>query len=582
MKRIGWLALWAFAASILGAVLFGGAGQIAQAHEDPAGCVGTGSSLRIVPLDSSHVPLGNRPLQAGEKIFYRVLVGVPSPDPATPVCSAFDVDTWIKLPGAASYQFLCNFPALASGAGDSACPDITYTVAKAPVLPSGVFGALQADAQARGNVHSGPGPTDECELTAAEKNPNLTGDPGRCFRAANSVNVHTLNVEVNKSCTTPKVFGLGSDVEFKITITNRSSDTVNIDLISVVDSLPGTLSPDPTSAAYDAIPPGGSASFTFTHTPPAGGIVHNAVDVTVRPFIPAKTAIFPTVSFHAESKTDCEVNTKPDIKKVPRLQNLWLCNTGAPTCTNKASGVEEVNFPVVMNGSVSSREPKCVANAILAGTDPTLCPRQSIGSFEFEVRYDSKFLDVTVLPGPLLTHPDVQCASIHKESHVQFRCVTKGKDRVVFGPGTLAIVHVEPTADVYSILKANQLNGIATQLINQDCQFSDLQGHPIKLDACDDAAVTIRYLEGDVHADCVIDVRDQQQIAFRWGSALGSLLFNSRYDLEPSYPKAGDNDVDAKDLQLVYGRAGSTCKEPHPDQDPVDPKSKEGEPPVAP
>jgi hypothetical protein len=76
----------------------------------------------------------------------------------------------------------------------------------------------------------------------------------------------------------------------------------------------------------------------------------------------------------------------------------------------------------------------------------------------------------------------------------------------------------------------------------------------------------------------VIDVRDQQQIAFRWGSALGQLLYNSRYDLEPSYPKATDGDIDAKDLQLVYGRAGSTCFEPHPAQDPVDPKSKEGEP----
>jgi hypothetical protein len=80
----------------------------------------------------------------------------------------------------------------------------------------------------------------------------------------------------------------------------------------------------------------------------------------------------------------------------------------------------------------------------------------------------------------------------------------------------------------------------------------------------------------------VVNVQDQQQIAFRWASQLGQLLYNSRFDLEPSYPKKGDGDIDAKDLQLVYGRAGSTCKNPHPAQDPVDPKSKEGEPPVPP
>src|SRR3989337_1760156 len=140
------------------------------------------------------------------------------------------------------------------------------------------------------------------------------------------------------------------------------------------------------------------------------------------------------------------------------------------------------------------------------------------------------------------------------------------------------LVRVRSTADVRSILIPNQQNGIATQLINQGCQLSDLQGHPIKVDACDDAAITIRYLEGDVHADCVVDARDQQQIAFRYGSRLGNLLYNARFDLEPSAPKKGDGDIDAKDLQFVFGRHGSTCKAPHPPQPPVDPKAKPQQP----
>jgi hypothetical protein len=272
----------------------------------------------------------------------------------------------------------------------------------------------------------------------------------------------------------------------------------------------------------------------------------------------------------------------------PRLSNLWLCNQDALTCENKASGVEALNLPLRLNAPVRGLDPKCIGFPNFA--DPSTCDPQTIGAFEFEVRYDAKYVDVDVTAGSIWDTGGVpfDCTSIEGEGFEQFRCNTKGKpaEGGITGPGDLAIVHVTPTADVYGILIASQLNGIATQLINQDCQLADTQGHPLAIpvgaggtaDPCGDAAVTIRYLEGDVHADCVIDVRDQQQIAFRWGSALGQLLYNSRYDLEPSYPKLGDSDIDAKDLQLVYGRAGSTCKEPHPAQDPVDPKSKEGEP----
>ena len=211
------------------------------------------------------------------------------------------------------------------------------------------------------------------------------------------------------------------------------------------------------------------------------------------------------------------------------------------------------------------------------------------------MRFDAKYVTVEVTPGTIFTEgscdigvvctetppPDATCNSFTGEGFLQFFCVTKGKPiDAPSGPGTLAVVHVRPTADVYKLMIPNQQNGIVTELINQDCQLSDLQGHPIKTDLCENAAITIRYLEGDVHADCVIDVLDQQQIAFRWGAQLGHLLYDARYDLEPSFPKA-DGDIDAKDLQFVYGRhidPTSTCKDPHPDQDPVDPQVKVGPP----
>jgi hypothetical protein len=261
-----------------------------------------------------------------------------------------------------------------------------------------------------------------------------------------------------------------------------------------------------------------------------------------------------------------DANTNHGIGKDPKLANLWLCNQGGPAgdggCFNKDAGVEQVNFDVNLNDRIvgfSKGEP------------------QALGSFEFEVRYDSKYVSVDVEAGSLFDRDGVECQSIDTENAVWFSCLTKGKPESVPAEiNDLASVVVRPTADVYSILIANQENGIATQLINQDCQLADLQGHDINIDAtsCNDSAVTIRYLEGDIHADCIVDVLDQQQIAFRWGSHLGNLLYNSRMDLEPSAPKKGDGDIDAKDLQFVFGRHGSSCKDPHPAQDPVDPKAK--------
>jgi hypothetical protein len=257
------------------------------------------------------------------------------------------------------------------------------------------------------------------------------------------------------------------------------------------------------------------------------------------------------------------------VVKTPRLSNLWLCQPVA-TCADPETGIGGVQLDVDLGGPVTSVSPKGEL--------------QTIGSFEFEVRYDRKLVSVQVNPGDLfgdeVLRSDVSCATTAGQGFVQFRCNVKGKAGIpITGPGTLAEVVVRPTADVYSMVIPSQENGIATQLINQGCELSDLQGHPIATSLCDDADVTLRYLEGDMNADCVVDVRDQQETAFRWNSHTGQLLYNSRFDLEPAAPKLGDGDIDAHDLQVVYGRHGSTCTDPHPAQPPVDPK---GTPPSTP
>jgi hypothetical protein len=61
---------------------------------------------------------------------------------------------------------------------------------------------------------------------------------------------------------------------------------------------------------------------------------------------------------------------------------------------------------------------------------------------------------------------------------------------------------------------------------------------------------------------------DQQAIAFRYGSSLSMLLYDKWFDLEPA---TKDFDVDVKDLQKVWGRDGSTCQNPIPNQSPLPP-----------
>ena len=57
-----------------------------------------------------------------------------------------------------------------------------------------------------------------------------------------------------------------------------------------------------------------------------------------------------------------------------------------------------------------------------------------------------------------------------------------------------------------------------------------------------------------------------------WGSQKGTLLYSDFSNVEPSKPQQ-DDDIDINDLQFVYGRFGSTCANPHPDQNPVNPKA---------
>jgi hypothetical protein len=110
-----------------------------------------------------------------------------------------------------------------------------------------------------------------------------------------------------------------------------------------------------------------------------------------------------------------------------------------------------------------------------------------------------------------------------------------------------------------------------------NCELVDRLGDPVEpypgytsgglTPDCGDAVITVRMLEGDVDLDCDVDIVDEQQLAFRYGTFFGSLFYDPFYDLEPKL--TGDFDLDIKDVQFVFGRDGSTCANPQPPQAPM-------------
>ncbi|MCH8995032.1 MAG: hypothetical protein IH959_08730 [Chloroflexi bacterium] len=300
------------------------------------------------------------------------------------------------------------------------------------------------------------------------------------------------------------------------------------------------------------------------------------------PFAITGSSVFCEDLPHKRGKHNCDNQTfepasitvnpqKPRNVKLPALQNLFLTRQGVKIppvqCVGPQGGNDAAAFTHQLSGPVTKPDPK-------GSGQP-----QQLGAFEFEVHYDATKVCVVLQPGPAAANmtcfvqDDVTKPVL--EGVARIGCVTIGKtgfpDTTTPEGRHLADVLVRPQPDVYSQAIPNQGNGVVAQLLNQKCELADLQGHPIPLFSCEDADVTIRYLEGDVEPDCVVNTLDTQAIAFRWGAGKGGLLFLDRFNLEPFGAQA-DDDIDIKDLQVVYGRIGSTCAAPHPEQPPVNPK----------
>jgi hypothetical protein len=260
----------------------------------------------------------------------------------------------------------------------------------------------------------------------------------------------------------------------------------------------------------------------------------------------------------------------PSTPGVDSLGNLWLCEGG--TCTLNGEG-ELVILERVYG----------VAN------DP-----EGVGAYEFQLKFDHKIFDIEIEDGGWLgsTGRTVECnMTIITENDIRFGCVsydpTPGDGNVPPGPttdGVAAIIRVKPEADLKYRLTPGQENGVVRTLLDENCELADVYGDPLAdsqgnplpgilpgglVEDCTDATITVRILEGDLNLNCAVDVIDDQMVAYRYGASFANLLYDPWYDLEPALK---DFDIDIKDLQKVFGRNGSTCQSPIPeDQRPSPP-----------
>ena len=196
---------------------------------------------------------------------------------------------------------------------------------------------------------------------------------------------------------------------------------------------------------------------------------------------------------------------------------------------------------------------------------------EGLSAFEFQVKFDHKIFDLTIAATAMFG-PTVNCSmTIITENDIRFGCVSNA---ALTGTGVIsgvaAQIHVTPEADLIYRIRPTKDNGVVRMLLDENCEVADQLGDIFPITnagltpQCEDAALTVRRLEGDVNADCNVNISDAQLTAFRYGSFFGHLSFDQNYDLEP-WP-TGDFDIDIKDLQFVFGRNNSSCQAPIPNQ----------------
>jgi uncharacterized repeat protein (TIGR01451 family) len=381
--------------------------------------------------------------------------------------------------------------------------------------------------------------------------------------------------------------------------------------ISFTEDSPGAYC-NTANATWDRFPSGADASneVCFTVIPPFNGLV-KGVDGQVPEQGESSIAVnLWLCEDQATDGIDNDGNSTVDDED--------------ETCTNNGEGaldIEELVFtredcdtrnddddndgqPVSNDPNSAGYRPEC-PEPTLADYQQNLVDKdggelpEGLGALEFQLKFDHKIFTIDIDEAiEWANDRDIDCTmTIVTENDIRFGCVTTDPgdaetdgidndgDTVVDEAGEqklglaqaageiAALIHVEPFEDIPARIRPTKDNGVLRRLLDENCEVADIFGDIFPntnaglTPDCTDIDITVRRLEGDVDMDCDVDINDSQLIAFRYGSFFGHLVYNQNYDLEP-WPTA-DFDIDIKDLQFVFGRLGSDCVTPIPDnQDP--------------
>jgi hypothetical protein len=298
-------------------------------------------------------------------------------------------------------------------------------------------------------------------------------------------------------------------------------------------------------------------------------------------------------------ESDCDQNGEGHLAVLERVFSALDCDTRNDDDDNDGRPVDGSAADGSTSDYVGSNPREECAQPTLQDYIDDLVDKnggeepEGLGGLEFQLKFDHKIFDITVVPSADWTNGRAPNCSITivTENDIRFGCVSTNPwisdgvdndgdtdvdegDEVLPGipqaTGQLAaVVHVLPEADLPFRIQPGKDNGVSRRLLDENCEIADIFGDIFPntnaglTPDCSDVDITIRRLEGDVDMDCSVDVGDSQKTAFRYGSFFGQLLFDQTYDFEPFV--TGDFDVDIKDLQFVFGRLGSTCQDPHPD-----------------
>jgi len=519
--------------------------------------------------------------------------------------AALDVDIDDAAPAGVTFTAVDNGPACSIVANSVDCNALS--------VPTGAPVVITVDATfdtcgIKDNTASGQFSAGQPVIDANQANNSST--------AQTDVDCAVLTV----TKTGPAVATDGDVINYNVQICNDGGGTAASNV--VVSDVPG---PAPVPAAYASIASGACENSTVT-VAVSTGVVCNTASATQD----AATG-GPSNDSEACTTVNPSANGMlKDLSADPGFQstsNLWICK-GAGFNADDITGVPAGDLPAdqpecntltfnellflsadgdTCNDDDDGDGAPCAGEN--TGGDPNTCdlldttenyiPGQTdidcdggevgegLGAIEFQLKYDHKMFQEPVIDcdTALLNAPGrhvEQVVSVVTENWSLVGCVTKDDTPgapvppgVLAPAGTVATVTLTIQPDLFQRLRPTKDNGVIVDLLDENCEAADIFGMPWNdndttqgglLKDCGDATITIRMLEGDVDLDCQVTLADDQAVAYRYGSFFGNLLYNKFFDLEPNI--APDFDIDIKDLQTVFGRNGSTCANPIPDQVP--------------